>query len=319
MVRSKRSIHALRGANLHAQRGEVFGLLGPNGAGKTTLVKILLGVIRSTSGTALLFDSPAGSARARSRVGYLPESLRIDRHHTARSALYFYGRMSGMSNAAIRGKLDELLLSVGLQGRDRESVRRYSKGMYQRLGLAQALLHDPDLLILDEPTDGLDPVGRNEVRRILLELKSRGKTIFLNSHILQEVEMVCDRVAIMSKGLVRACGTIDELTRNRQAAKHVTLELVDHRSGSQNELLSTAQAIAQELQNQWRQDLKDMPTVVPSSAQTVSLQALCPDQAAIDWLVDLVRQRNLSIVSLQSHRRSLEDVFLELVGTEPDR
>ncbi len=268
--RSKRSIHALRGANLSANRGEVFGLLGPNGAGKTTLVKILLGVIRATSGTALLFDSPAGSARARNRIGYLPESLRIDRHHTARSALHFYGSMSGMSHAAIGAKLDELLASVGLQGRDRESVRRYSKGMYQRLGLAQALLHDPDLLILDEPTDGLDPVGRNEVRRILLELKSRGKTIFLNSHILQEVEMVCDRVAIMSSGLVRACGTIDELTRNRDSAKYVTLEVTDERVDVETGLLASVQSIAQQLQMKLAPSLKDPPKAIVSSVTRLS-------------------------------------------------
>ncbi len=278
-----------------------------------------MGVIRATSGTALLFDSPAGSARARNRIGYLPESLRIDRHHTARSALYFYGSMSGMSHAAIRCKLDELLISVGLQGRDRESVRRYSKGMYQRLGLAQALLHDPDLLILDEPTDGLDPVGRNEVRRILLELKARGKTIFLNSHILQEVEMVCDRVAIMSSGLVRACGTIDELTRNRESAKYVTLEIAAGLGNATNDLLASVQSIAQELQMKLGDAMKDAPKLSGTPTQNVSLQAWCPDQGAINAMVDLVRQQNLSIVSLQSHRRSLEDVFLELVGTEPDR
>ena len=167
----RRRIEALRGVTLHADAGEVFGLLGPNGAGKTTLIKILLGVVKPTAGKATLFTQAAGSSRARMRVGYLPESLRVDRHHTARSALRYYGRLSRMSSAQIARRSDELLELVGLRGRDRESVRQFSKGMYQRLGLAQALLHDPDLLVLDEPTDGLDPVGRSEVRRVIEQLR----------------------------------------------------------------------------------------------------------------------------------------------------
>ncbi len=340
---SKRSIDALRGADLQAHRGEIFGLLGPNGAGKTTLVKILLGVIRASSGKASLFGSPAGSLRARNRVGYLPESLRIDRHHTARTALHFYGRMSRMSHAEIHQKLDALLELVGLQNRDRESVRRYSKGMYQRLGLAQALLHDPDLLILDEPTDGLDPVGRNEVRRILLELKSRGKTIFLNSHILQEVELVCDRVAIMARGKVRACGTIDELTRNQAETQQVSMvltrELSDQRDATTlfNDLTQSLERecliadqpsssvpvlsdqIGERLVADSRPSLGRIQwSPLPALPSAISIKATCNRQAAIDAMVDRIRERGLSIVSLQTHRRSLEDVFLELVETKAD-
>ena len=188
-----RSVNVLRGVTLQASAGEVFGLLGPNGAGKTTLIKILLGVVKPTRGSASLFGEAVGSADVRSRVGYLPESLSIDSHHTARSALRYYGRLSRMSANDIARRSDELLELVGLRNRDRESVRRFSKGMRQRLGLAQALLHDPDLLVLDEPTDGLDPVGRSEVRRVIERLRDAGKTIFLNSHILQEVELVCTR------------------------------------------------------------------------------------------------------------------------------
>ena len=175
---SKRQVQALRGISLQARPGEVFGLLGPNGAGKTTLIKTLLGVIKPSSGTASLFGIPVGSALARARVGYLPESLRVDKHHTARSALRYYGRLSRMDSTSIQSRSDELLELVGLDGRDNESVRRFSKGMYQRLGLAQALMHDPDLLLLDEPTDGLDPVGRNDVRLVIQRLRDLGKTIF---------------------------------------------------------------------------------------------------------------------------------------------
>ncbi|MEP2075421.1 MAG: ABC transporter ATP-binding protein, partial [Rhodopirellula bahusiensis] len=205
-------VHALSGVTLNADAGQVFGLLGPNGAGKTTLIKILLGVIRSSGGSASLFGLPAGSAAARRRVGYLPESLRVDRHHTARSALKYYGRLSGLDGTTIGSRSDELLQLVGLAGRDREPVRRFSKGMLQRLGLAQALMHDPDLLVLDEPTDGLDPVGRSEVRRVIERLRDAGKTIFLNSHILHEVELVCTHLAIMAKGRVLASGPINNLS-----------------------------------------------------------------------------------------------------------
>ena len=167
----RRPVVALNGVSLTAKAGEVFGLLGPNGAGKTTLIKILLGVVKPSGGTASLFGEPVGSSAARQRVGYLPESLRVDRHHTARSALQYYGRLSRMSSRDIQVRSDELLELVGLRGRDRESVKRFSKGMYQRLGLAQALMHDPDLLVLDEPTGGLDPVGRNEVRKVIERLR----------------------------------------------------------------------------------------------------------------------------------------------------
>ena len=158
-IGGRRQVNALSGVSLQAAAGEVFGLLGPNGAGKTTLIKILLGVVRPTRGKASLFGESVGSTSARSRVGYLPESLSIDSHHTARSALRYYGRLSRMPGRLIDRRSDELLELVGLRGRDRESVRRFSKGMRQRLGLAQALLHDPDLLVLDEPTDSIRSAG----------------------------------------------------------------------------------------------------------------------------------------------------------------
>ncbi len=297
-----RSIAALRQVSLETHRGEVFGLLGPNGAGKTTLIKILLGVIRSSGGSARVFGFPAGSIAARSCVGYLPESLRIDRHHTARSALTFYGGMSRLDHQTIRERSPELLRLVGLEGRDRESVRRFSKGMYQRLGLAQALLHDPDLLILDEPTDGLDPVGRSEVRRLLLELKGRGKTIFLNSHILQEVELVCDRVAVMASGQIRGIGTIDDLTEqlgNRQVKLELATELTDEQV---RQLLLGVDGASQLLR---------------LASGVLRVGVTWRDQATNDRMVDRLRQAGISILSLTTPRRTLEDVFLSLVGSLP--
>ncbi len=206
----------MQDVSLDVGRGEIFGLLGPNGAGKTTLIKVLLGLVRGSSGAATLLGFPAGDRRGRRTVGYLPEQLRIARHHTARTALQFYGQLHGLDATTIRKRSSKLIDLVGLQGRDVESVKRFSKGMLQRLGLAQAMLHEPELLFLDEPTDGLDPIGRSQVRSVLQQLRDQGRTVFVNSHLLQEVELICDRVSVLDRGRVRYVGTIRDLTPNEQ-------------------------------------------------------------------------------------------------------
>ena len=165
-------INALQGVSLDVPRGQVFGLLGPNGAGKTTLIKILLGIVKRSSGNASVLGLPAGSRRSRRRIGYLPENHRIPRHLNGNTALEYYGSLSGMSMAEIKKRRPRLLEIVGLKGREKESVTGYSKGMQQRLGLAQAMLHNPELIVLDEPTDGVDPVGRKEIREVLKQLAS---------------------------------------------------------------------------------------------------------------------------------------------------
>lgn len=325
-------VHALRGVSLSAGAGEVFGLLGPNGAGKTTLIKTLLGIISPTSGQATLFGQPLGSQSARRRVGYLPESLRIDRHHTARTALQYYGRLSRMDAAAIGRRSDELLELVGLRDRDRESVRRFSKGMYQRLGLAQALMHDPDLLILDEPTDGLDPVGRNDVRKVIEQLRQMGKTIFLNSHILQEVELVCSRVAIMVQGQIRAMGPIDSLPA--QLGNHDPSQLSTRidcllptdwdRTGWSD--IFGDRPLDHEPIPGWNSshaaEASDSGPAGPPTAngspsvgngEAVRITVSLPDQDAIDHVVDQIRDRGISIRSLAVRRPSLEDMFIQLV------
>src|SRR5437867_12371271 len=206
-------IEALKDVTLEVQRGEIFGLLGQNGAGKTTLVKILLGIIQSTSGEALLLDESAGTAGVRQRVGYLPEDHRFPDYRTGHSLLDFYGMLLGMPRRERVRRIPALLELVAIKGRMHSKVRTYSKGMKQRLGVAQAILHDPEVIFLDEPTDGVDPVGRREIRRILQELKAGGKTIFLNSHLLGEVELVCDRVGILQAGDMIREGTIASLTQ----------------------------------------------------------------------------------------------------------
>ncbi|MDM4015786.1 ABC transporter ATP-binding protein [Roseiconus lacunae] len=306
-VRGRRNINAVRGVSLQAYPGEVFGLLGPNGAGKTTLIKMLLGVVQPSAGNATLFGQAIGSAAARRRVGYLPESLRVDRHHTARSALRYYGRMSRMDAGEIQKRSDELLSLVGLLGRDRESVKRFSKGMYQRLGLAQALLHDPDLLVLDEPTDGLDPVGRNEVRKVIDRLRESGKTIFLNSHILQEVELVCTRVAILSQGEIKAIGTLDELSSHDQKQLVVDLPI----TGTQPERFDWSTII-----NEERSPASDVTVVnvtVASGAHRLTIEI--ESQQQIDQIVDRLRDRGQSISRLLVKKESLEETFMRLVGT----
>jgi ABC-2 type transport system ATP-binding protein len=216
---SRKGFRALDDVTLEVGRGTVFGLLGPNGAGKTTLVKILLGLVRGYEGEAALFDLPPRDPKSRRRVGYLPEAHRLPGYLTGRQVMRLFARMSGCEPHAADARIDPLLERVGmLQSADRK-VREYSKGMQQRLGLAQSLVNEPELVFLDEPTDGVDPVGRAAIRELVLELKRRGVTLFINSHLLMEVEMICDRVVIMSKGKIISEGSVDELTPRTGAVR----------------------------------------------------------------------------------------------------
>ncbi|MCA9133454.1 MAG: ABC transporter ATP-binding protein [Planctomycetales bacterium] len=296
----RRGFTALKGVDLTVGRGEVFGLLGPNGAGKTTLIKILLGIVRGSGGEAHLLGAPAGSRGARQKIGYLPENLSFPAHHTATRALQLYGRLSRVSEATIRSRSRELLELVGLQGRERELVRKYSKGMRQRLGLAQAMLHDPELLILDEPTDGLDPVGRSQIRQLISGLKERGKTVFLNSHILQEVEMVCDRVAILAGGTLRGVGTPQELTHQFHGALASRIRM---------ELAGEAAAV-QALCGQDDCELLALPD------GKWQFSTSCESQAEVDQWVDRLRGRSISLLKLERSRPTLEEVFLSAVNVE---
>lgn len=210
---SKTKVNALNNFSFTINEGEIFGLLGPNGAGKTTLIKILLGITFPTNGSAKIFDTDISNHEWKSRVGYLPENHRFPNYLTGKQVLYYYGELSGMKNdSSMSQKTDTLLELMGLSQWKKTKIKKYSKGMMQKLGLVQALLSEPDLLFLDEPTDGVDPIGRKEIRDILLDLKSKGRTIFLNSHLLSEVEMICDRVAILNKGDLIKEGNVDDLT-----------------------------------------------------------------------------------------------------------
>lgn len=297
---ARRRFHALKGVDLTVKRGEVFGLLGPNGAGKTTLIKILLGIVRRSSGSAFLLGDVAGSREARRKIGYLPENLNFASHHTALRALRLYGRLSHVSEAQIAKRSKELLELVGLAGREKELVKKYSKGMRQRLGLAQAMLHEPELLILDEPTDGLDPVGRSQIRSLITMLREQGKTVFLNSHILQEVELVCDRVAILAQGEVKGVGTPTELIHQFHGALTTRVRM---------EISGDSQAI-ESISSSDDTEVRPLPD---SRFQYVSN---VESQSDIDRLVDHFRAQAISIHKLERTRPSLEEVFLSAVQSE---
>ena len=202
---------AVEHLDLEVTGGEIFGLLGPNGAGKTTTLKMMLGLIRPDRGQIRLFGAAPSDPDARARLGFLPENPYFYDYLSAEEFLDFYGRLQGVPRAVRRARIAETLKRVGLAGRGRVALRKFSKGMTQRLGLAQAIQHDPELVILDEPMSGLDPIGRREVRDLILELKAAGKTVFFSSHILQDAEMICDRVAILKEGRLRSVGRLDEM------------------------------------------------------------------------------------------------------------
>ncbi len=299
----RRSIQALKSVTLQVGRGEIFGLLGPNGAGKTTFVKVMLGTVGKSAGRASLLGHPAGCRASRKCIGYLPENLRIPRHHNAWSALRLYGQLSGMPISQVNQAGKKLLESVGLADRARDSVKKYSKGMLQRLGLAIALLHDPELIFLDEPTDGLDPIGRADVRRILQQLKAEGRTIFLNSHLLQEVEMVCDRVAILDHGLLRGVGTVEQLVPQEFQGIELLLDLEGEPTA-----IDTALAA-------WQ--VTSIPT---ESSEPRRVQIRLKDQEQVDSCIDALRRQRVSIVGLARRRLTLEAAFLEVLknGHETD-
>ena len=207
----RQSFTAVKDVDLRVAQGEVYGFLGLNGAGKTTSVMMLLDCIRPTAGSATLFGTPTTDHAARRRVGFLPERFRFHDFLTPNELLRVHGGLAGLSESACRKRIGETLELVGLAARADTPVRQFSKGMQQRIGLAQAILPDPDLLILDEPTSGLDPLGRREVRDIILRLKDQGKTVLLNSHLLSEIELCCDRVAILHKGTIVREGPIKDL------------------------------------------------------------------------------------------------------------
>jgi ABC-2 type transport system ATP-binding protein len=288
---SRKGFRALDGVTLEVARGTVFGLLGPNGAGKTTLIKIALGLVRGFDGEACLCGRPPRDPASRRRAGFLPESHRLPPYLTGRQVVRLFGMMSGADPGELDRRIPALLELVGMEKSADRKVREYSKGMQQRIGLAQALVHEPDIVFLDEPTDGVDPVGRAAIRGIVEDLKRRGVTVFINSHLLMEVELVCDRVAILSKGRLIREGSVDELTP---------------RTGK--------------VQFQLREPHGDLAAILAGVGTGLAPNnggfELAVTDAELDLAIDRLRSAQVGIREIARRRLTLEESFIHLVGKE---
>ncbi|HYM20594.1 MAG TPA: ABC transporter ATP-binding protein [Candidatus Kapabacteria bacterium] len=284
------AVPALQGVSLSVKPGEIYSLLGPNGAGKTTFIKCLLGIVYPTSGSGYLLGHPLGSIDAKKRIGYLPENHRYPLHLSGEQVLSYFGKLSNVESAVLSQRIDETLHLVGMNDWRTMKVRKYSKGMMQRLGLAQALINDPDLIILDEPTDGVDPVGRKEIRDVLTHLKDQGKSVFLNSHLLSEVERISDRVAILRQGKVIAEGTVDALTSQKN--------IYEFRVSAENFVAA-----------------RNLLTHSSADEAENKLVVECDSIAELNALIDKLRSNSILIEDIHQKRSSLEDMFIQLIGS----
>ena len=280
--------------SLSVAQGEIFGFVGHNGAGKTTTMKILLGLLRATSGRVELLGFPAEDVAVRARIGYLPESPYFYDYLTAEEFLCFYGRLAGLDRETIQKRIPQLLERVSLTEDRHRQLRKFSKGMLQRIGLAQALIHDPELVILDEPMSGLDPIGRKEVRDLIMGLRDQGKTVFFSTHIISDVEMICDRVGILSRGRMHALGRIEDLV-SEHAARSVEV-VCDGVVGD------------------------DLPEVKRLASRTLQRGDRCliilPGQDHLEEILAVLRRSGGKLVSVIPHKDSLEEIFLEKTNQE---
>jgi ABC-2 type transport system ATP-binding protein len=283
-----RKVKAVEDLSLEVHDGEIFGLLGPNGAGKTTAIKMLLGFVRPTCGRAFVAGEPAGSLAARRTLGYLPENPALYEFLTGEEYLRFAGRLAGLSRRDAASRTEQLLEQVGLKGRADRAVRRFSKGMVQRLALAQALIGDPRIVILDEPMSGLDPIGRKDVRDLIFELRRQGRTVLFSTHILSDVEAICDRVGIIVGGRLTDCGTLSSLLEPGVRAVEIVARGVPDQLTEQ---------LANEGAEVMRRD----------GALVLTFPSEPPAQAAVRAIVGA----GGVLVSLAPHRQTLESLFVQ--------
>jgi ABC-2 type transport system ATP-binding protein len=274
--------------SLTVEEGQIFGFLGPNGAGKTTTIKMLLGLIFPTSGEARLLGRPIGDIGVKYEIAYLPESPYFYDYMTGPELLDFYGQLFGIEPKVRKERIEDLIHTVGLGHATGRTLRQYSKGMLQRIGIAQALINDPKLLFFDEPTSGLDPVAHIDIRNLILRLKDQGKTLFISSHGLSDVEMVCDRVAIIHRGALRTTGHVADLL----AGSQVRIVALGLPADAQQKIAGIADKM---------DDERGQVTIWES------------DEEKVNAIVDMVRGSGAKLVSLNPERRSLEDIFLETV------
>ena len=289
---SKKAVNEL---TMTVPGGEVFGFLGPNGAGKTTTIYMLLGILKPTEGMGELLGKPLGDRKAKEKVGFLPESPTLHLHHTGLSLLDYYGELLNMDKQKRKSRAEEVLELVGLKDVKNNLVKSYSKGMVQRLGLAQALINEPDLLILDEPTANLDPIGRKEVKDLLLKIKNDAKkTIFISSHILAEIESICDRVCILNKGKLVKTGKIEELTEDKGKIEIKTKGLTEDTVGK----------------------IRDLRAEVSSkNGENIITLENKENESAI---IDIIREGNCPLISINEGKSTLEEIFYSTVKGEEE-
>jgi ABC-2 type transport system ATP-binding protein len=285
----KRKVRALDGLSLSVEPGQIFGFLGANGAGKTTTLKLLMGLIYPTSGGARILGRDIGNTSMHARIGYLPENPYFYDYLTAREFLHYCAQLFGQDRSARSSRTEEILARVNLEKKswDRQ-LRKFSKGMLQRVGLAQALVNDPLIVFLDEPMSGLDPVGRREVRDLIASLRAQGKTVFMCSHILSDIEVLCDNVAILKAGRLAHAGSLDELRARESALIEVIVTGADAATMNQH-LGSTAK--------------------VTTTASGLRIEVA--DEKEVDAVIAALRQAKGKLVSVQPVRQSLEELFLE--------
>jgi len=289
----KGGVVALDSVSLSVEQGEIFGLLGPNGAGKTTLFKVLLNIVRANSGSCMVSGLPPSDPLSRQKVGYLPENHRFPDHVTGLGLLDLTGRLCGLSGSAIDERAGYLLDLMDMQKWSGVKIRKYSKGMLQRIGMAQALISDPEILLLDEPTDGVDPVGKIEIKNVLKKIRDEGKSIVINSHLLSEVEAVADRVAILQKGKVARIGTVEELTSRKS---HYEIEAdIGHN------LIEIPEHIGKRI-----------------SISTKSMIVELADPEKVNDVIDLLRMKKVSIRAVKPMKISLEQSFFETITAKEE-
>lgn len=288
----KPAVTVVRDLNLTVNREEVFGFLGPNGSGKTTTMKMLLGLTQPTKGKVELLGRPASEVNIRQQIGFLPEAPYFYTYLTAEEVLLFYGRLAGLSGHGLDRRVEELLEMVGLMEARHRQLGKFSKGMLQRVGLAQALIHDPTLVILDEPMSGLDPIGRKEVRDLIMHLRKQGKTVFFSTHIIPDVEMLCDRVGIIAGGRLLASGRVDELVEGRTKTVEVVCD------GLHEGNLMPLNGLASSIVRQNRQHL-------------ITLS----EPERLEELLAAIKIRGGKLVSVIPHKGSLEELFLNSISS----
>jgi ABC-2 type transport system ATP-binding protein len=288
----KRPVTALDGLTLTVERGEIYGFLGPNGAGKTTTLKLLVRLIRPTSGTARILGESIDAVEMHRRIGYLPEQAYFYDYLSARELCAYYGRLAGVDKRALGQRVDETLTRVGLDPKafDRQ-LRKFSKGMLQRVGLAQAIVHDPEVVFLDEPMSGLDPIGRRQVRDLILELRDAGKTVFFSSHILADVEALCDHVAILNAGRLVETGRLAEILSRRTGELEIVATTID---------------------DEGVEALRGEGFVVMRSPGGIHIRVA--DESDVERAIGRVRANGGHLVAVNQTRSSLEDFFMREVG-----